>query len=478
MAYAKLECSALFHPRLAGMSQSAWGLWSKALAWAKHDLTNGWIDRAGLKFLGATKPQIRQLVERGLWIEQIENGIKRYLIHDYFDYNLSRKEVENRREKNRDSKRKSRSRNHNYLQKSAVVIDGHHSDENKSVVRESSFPLEEVQEEEKGGDTCARAHEAGPVPGVPGAGDPSSQKISSGPAPATAGSAPTAPSTPLPDPEPEPEDPIPAAAEHQEENQTGAPEDGGNNQAEQEKEPKIWMCAPEEFPEEKIWMCAPKEFPEEPGLDLQNLGDFAATEVPEDPWAELAALENRRAQLPSTHENLPLEASQWAKPATGGTHTPNHHPNPAQRALGHVEGTNPADWSTPEDPRCRNHAGLPREQVPACHGCARAREWFKQRDHTEKQNRKAAINACDLCDHLGMITVTDSNGHQVVAHCDHTGEVPLIVTAPPEPRRGMPSALREQLQARWSRHQPAASTKNQAPAAHQGAETAPTTGGK
>lgn len=465
MAYAKLECSALFHPRLAGMSQSAWGLWSKALAWAKHGLTNGWIDRAGLKFLGATKPQIRQLVERGLWIEQIENGIKRYLIHDYFDYNLSREEVENRREKNRDSKRKSRSRNPHYLQKSTVVIDGHRGDENKSVARESSFPLEEVQEEEKGGDTCVRAREAGPVPGDPGAGDPSSQKISSGSAPATAGSAPATPSTPLP--EPEPEDPIPAAAEQPGIDQPGAPGDGEDNQVEQEKEPKIWMCAPEEFPEET-------------GLELQDLGDFAATatEVPEDPWAELAALENRRAQLPSTHENLPLEASQWAKPATGGTHTPNHHPAPAQRALGRAEGTTPADWSTPEDPRCRDHARLPREQVPACHACARAREWFKRRAHTEKQNRKTAINACDLCDHLGMITVTDSNGHQVVTHCDHTGEVPLIVATPPEPRRGMPSALREQLQARWSRHQPATSTKNQTPVAHQGAETTPTAGGK
>lgn len=463
MAYAKLECSSLFHPRMAGLSQAAYGLWSKGLAWVKNGLTNGWIDHAGLKFLNATKAQIRQLVERGLWIEQVENGIKKYFIHDYFDYNLSREEVENRREKNRDSKRKSRSRNHNYLQKSAVVIDGHHGDETKSVVRESSFPLEEVQEEEKGGDTCVRAREAGPVPGDPGAGNLSSQKISSGSAPAPAGSAPTTPSTPLPDPEPE--DPIPAAAEQPGSAQPGAPEDGGDNQVEQEKEPKIWMCTP-------------GEFPEEPGLDLQNLGDFAATEVPEDPWAELAALENRRAQLPSTHENLPLEASQWAKTATGGTRTPNHHPSPAQRALGRAGGTNPADWSTPEDPRCRDHAGLPREQVPACHGCARAREWFKQRAYTEKQNRKTAINACDLCDHLGMITVTDSNGHQVVTHCDHTGEVPLIVSPPPEPRRGMPSALREQLQARWSRHQPATSTKNQTPAAHQGAETTPTTGGK
>lgn len=449
MAYAKLECSSLFHPRMAGLSQAAYGLWSKGLAWVKNGLTNGWIDHTGLKFLNATKAQIRQLVQRGLWIEQVENGIKKYFIHDYFDYNLSREEVEERREKNRDSKRKSRSRNPHYLQKSTVVIDGHHGDENKSVARESSFPLEEVQEEEKGGDTCARAHEAGPVPGDPGAGNPSSQKISSGSAPATAGSAPTTPSTPLPDPEPEPEDPIPAAAEHQEDDQPGAPEDGGNNQVEQEKEPKIWMCTPEEFPE-----------------------------VPEDPWAELAALENRRAQLPSTHENLPLEASQWAKPATSGTHTQNHHPGPAQRALAPAGGTNPADWSTPEDPRCRDHAGLPREKVPACHGCARAREWFKQRAHTEKQNRKTAIKACDLCDHLGMITVTDSNGHQVVTHCDHTGEVPLIVATPPEPRRGMPSALREKLQARWSRHQPASSTKNQAPAAHQDAETTPTTGGK
>ena len=144
MAYAKLECSSLFHPRMAGLSQAAYGLWSKGLAWVKNGLTNGWIDHAGLKFLNATKAQIRQLVERGLWIEQVENGIKRYFIHDYFDYNLSREEVENRREKNRDSKRKSRSRNSHYLQKSAVVIDGHHSDENKSVAHESSFPLEEV----------------------------------------------------------------------------------------------------------------------------------------------------------------------------------------------------------------------------------------------------------------------------------------------------------------------------------------------
>ena len=30
-----------------------------------------------------------------------------------------------------------------------------------------------------------------------------------------------------------------------------------------------------------------------------------------------------------------------------------------------VTGTTPADWSTPEDPRCRDHAKLPREHVPA-----------------------------------------------------------------------------------------------------------------
>ena len=69
MAYAKLECSSLFHPRMAGLSQAAYGLWSKGLAWVKNGLTNGWIDHAGLKFLNATKAQIRQLVERGLWIE-------------------------------------------------------------------------------------------------------------------------------------------------------------------------------------------------------------------------------------------------------------------------------------------------------------------------------------------------------------------------------------------------------------------------
>ena len=61
---------------------------------------------------------------------------------------------------------------------------------------------------------------------------------------------------------------------------------------------------------------------------------------------------------------------------------------------------------TIDDPRCDKHAGLPADQVPACHACARARQWLETHGHHELQTRarkrREAINACDLCDDNGM----------------------------------------------------------------------------
>ncbi len=93
-------------------------------------------------------------------------------------------------------------------------------------------------------------------------------------------------------------------------------------------------------------------------------------------------LENRRAQL-LAHENLPLEASQWAKPATGGTHTQTITPALALDAEGQTQPTGPqrilAAATTPDchANKCRHATAAPG-----------AREWFKQRAHTENKTGK------------------------------------------------------------------------------------------
>ena len=107
-------------------------------------------------------------------------------------------------------------------------------------------------------------------------------------------------------------------------------------------------------------------------------------------------------------------------------------PPPPNPTTPKVTGDTPADWSTPDDPRCRQHAGLPRDQVPPCGACAAARRWFQDQKTHAKQARRAEIDACPWCDERGFVLVPtrgidpDSPENRSVARkCDHR--------APPEP---------------------------------------------
>lgn len=44
---------------------------------------------------------------------------------------------------------------------------------------------------------------------------------------------------------------------------------------------------------------------------------------------------------------------------------------------------------TIEDPRCDKHAGLPADQVPACRGCARARQWLEDHEADAEAEARA-----------------------------------------------------------------------------------------
>lgn len=88
-------------------------------------------------------------------------------------------------------------------------------------------------------------------------------------------------------------------------------------------------------------------------------------------------------------------------------------------------------FGTPHDPRCRRHKDLPREQVPACGDCARAREVWQAREREadeqarrELEEARAEAAMCCHCDDTGM-----ANHRGVAYRCDHTGYVPDDVQA-------------------------------------------------
>lgn len=86
----------------------------------------------------------------------------------------------------------------------------------------------------------------------------------------------------------------------------------------------------------------------------------------------------------------------------------------------------PDRWSTAEDPRCRKHAALPRDRVPACRSCAQAREWFEERATAAVEARRALIDGCGWCDENGLAWTRREDGQAVAVRCSHE-RAPVLV---------------------------------------------------
>jgi len=415
MTYVPIEVDFYANPKFLDVSNAATGLWLKCAAWCKGYLTDGVIPLKMVRNFGGTLKQISDLVESGLWEESVENGQKTYLFHDWFDYNLPRKEVEKRRQKERDLKRKSRSQKRANQRKPENVRRGHPTDVRGKIAL--TLVQEEVQvkiKEEREEGKKSRATVAAPVAlcPVPDAPSPSSQieigLTPDGVAPATAVG-------------------HPAASEHQEPKPVGAPQ------------PVV--VDPEPVP-------AP---------------------VLEDPWAGLPDLADHQAAQASDTDRADSRVPACLNPTSEKTTTAKDQAVVAAVRAYQVIGT-PAEWSSPDDPRCRKHAYLPREEVPPCRNCMRSRQWFEQRADAEKQAHLAAIHACPLCDDLGYVAVKNAAGETTgVAHCDHTGELPKpkAETQSRPVGRGMPAHLREKLDIILGRQ----TAQETAPEAPQKAET-------
>lgn len=115
MSWFKVDDTAHSHPKLRGAGTAAIGLWTLGGSYAAQYLTDGIVHAHFVK-TNSTAPQVARLVKAGLWHPaghacpscrvQPDNGD--YLMHDYLDYNPSRKKVIAERDKAAEKKRKQR----------------------------------------------------------------------------------------------------------------------------------------------------------------------------------------------------------------------------------------------------------------------------------------------------------------------------------------------------------------------------------
>lgn len=80
--WAKVDDRLFSHPKVAQCSQSAMGLWVKALSWSVCYSRDGIVPKKTVAHLGGKARDYRQLVEAGLW-EEVEGGFQ---FHDWADY--------------------------------------------------------------------------------------------------------------------------------------------------------------------------------------------------------------------------------------------------------------------------------------------------------------------------------------------------------------------------------------------------------
>ncbi|MFF1483102.1 hypothetical protein ACIGZH_01835 [Streptomyces sp. NPDC058319] len=120
MSWFAVDDNAWSHPKLVAAGNAALGLWLRCAAYAAQHLTDGIVPGVVVKMCKGSPAQVRRLVAAGLWHEhghtcphpqcqQPEPGD--YYMHDYLaPYNPSRREVQARRDREADKKRRYRAR--------------------------------------------------------------------------------------------------------------------------------------------------------------------------------------------------------------------------------------------------------------------------------------------------------------------------------------------------------------------------------
>jgi hypothetical protein len=97
MPYATFDDSFCDHPKIAGLTDSAFRLHTAGILYCARHLTDGLIpaDEVPRLVRRYRKASLVDLTDRALWVPA--GGGQAYTIHDYLDWNLSRGQVEKRR---------------------------------------------------------------------------------------------------------------------------------------------------------------------------------------------------------------------------------------------------------------------------------------------------------------------------------------------------------------------------------------------
>lgn len=96
MTWVRIDDTFPDHPKVVGLTDSAFRTYVAGLCYAARYLTDGAIPSSALRSIGPRKAAA-ELERAGIW-QRTDHG---YAIRDYLDYNPSRAEVEANREKRR-----------------------------------------------------------------------------------------------------------------------------------------------------------------------------------------------------------------------------------------------------------------------------------------------------------------------------------------------------------------------------------------
>lgn len=110
MAWARIDDGFVDHPkvlRIWNRNPGAIGLHVRAIAYCAKHLTDGRIPVVAVETLSPVRSerdgQVEALITEGAWYR--DEGSETFVIHDFLDYQPTRDEVTDRRQKDRDRKR-------------------------------------------------------------------------------------------------------------------------------------------------------------------------------------------------------------------------------------------------------------------------------------------------------------------------------------------------------------------------------------
>lgn len=208
-----------------------------------------------------------------------------------------------------------------------------------------------------------------------------------------------------------------------------------------------------------VWDFGPairQEFPDQLGGQAAPVAAPAPAPAPARRGRTPVAAQARRGDTNDRFGGTPVSANRTTNHyLTNGRYLPLRSPardeaNAPQNSSNPVAPPRPAlpssladsdlSWTSPSNPRCQTHAHHQPGTGPQCRACREVRLEFKRRDdaaeerrRAERNQRRAAIAACPVCDDHGYV----SAGDRTVRRCNHQNAAQDRRTASsaPKPRR-------------------------------------------